>query len=412
MKEARHLMRDEIEVRQNLTVNSMRENWQRSGNVWYVTGPWATDKSFPANNVLTRKKFRGNIRQGNRFLPTPYEGMDHELIPGQIDDGPWHHDGKNPPKSGLAYPPTGGGFYKRTYRKNVGSFAHFDEWKAFLAYDIHGNPLVPDDLVDACRNNLLANIKAQKMDLSETIGEGLLEIGTMVEQVGRFVKAVHAAWRRDWRAVARHLQIDRGIATIDTIGDNWLAYKFGWKPLLDDITNGRQNILDALAAEDSYITARATAVRQVPAWTRTPDATGDLEFVVEMKAWYEVDDNWLQGIQQLGLTNPLNTAWNIIPYSFVIDWFTGTGQFLSLLDSTLGLTLAGAYRLKVARQDIDVAGNFSHPWYSGNRYTAKVRGKAFTRETSFVIDLPTPRVRLGLDRNKLLTLLALLNQRT
>jgi hypothetical protein len=42
-------------------------------------------------------------------------------------------------------------------------------------------------------------------------------------------------------------------------------------------------------------------------------------------------------MSQLGMANPLSLAWELLPYSFVVDWFLPIGQFLSSLDYALGL---------------------------------------------------------------------------
>lgn len=43
----------------------------------------------------------------------------------------------------------------------------------------------------------------------------------------------------------------------------------------------------------------------------------------------------------MGLTNPLEVTWELLPFSFVADWFLPIGDYVSILDSTLGYILKG-----------------------------------------------------------------------
>lgn len=49
----------------------------------------------------------------------------------------------------------------------------------------------------------------------------------------------------------------------------------------------------------------------------------------------------LSTAQQLGLTNPAQLAWELVPFSFVVDWFIPVGDFFAQLDATLGWSYRG-----------------------------------------------------------------------
>jgi hypothetical protein len=46
-----------------------------------------------------------------------------------------------------------------------------------------------------------------------------------------------------------------------------------------------------------------------------------------------IDDSFYLTLQDVGLTNPLLTGWEITPYSFVLDWFVGVGDFLAAVNA-------------------------------------------------------------------------------
>ena len=55
----------------------------------------------------------------------------------------------------------------------------------------------------------------------------------------------------------------------------------------------------------------------------------------------DLEDNAISSLttsaSQIGLTNPALLAWDVLPFSFVVDWFLPLGGYLSSLDSMLGI---------------------------------------------------------------------------
>jgi hypothetical protein len=54
----------------------------------------------------------------------------------------------------------------------------------------------------------------------------------------------------------------------------------------------------------------------------------------------------LATINSLGLTNPIAVAWELVPFSFAVDWFLPVGNTLSALTAGQGLTWLGGYITK------------------------------------------------------------------
>jgi hypothetical protein len=52
-----------------------------------------------------------------------------------------------------------------------------------------------------------------------------------------------------------------------------------------------------------------------------------------------VTDPSLAFSSEIGLTNPAGLAWELLPYSFVVDWFIPIGGWLNGLTDTIGLGL-------------------------------------------------------------------------
>jgi hypothetical protein len=64
---------------------------------------------------------------------------------------------------------------------------------------------------------------------------------------------------------------------------------------------------------------------------------------------YYLENPLLRSLAQLGVTNPAELAWELIPFSFVFDWVLPIGSYLGALDATLGLTFRSGSRSELTR---------------------------------------------------------------
>jgi hypothetical protein len=124
----------------------------------------------------------------------------------------------------------------------------------------------------------------------------------------------------------------------DFLAKSWLEYSYGWKPLLKDVYDHAEALSSTLIATNFHVrTARgkAKADKQsdvmVPAQQfrhhYTPRSTKWVEFVVQ----YRLPEGAVNPMTAFGMTNPLLVAWELVPFSFVADWFLPVGQALEAL---------------------------------------------------------------------------------
>lgn len=121
----------------------------------------------------------------------------------------------------------------------------------------------------------------------------------------------------------------------------WLELNFGWAPLIDDI---RQ--MAAVMGQHVPIERISSSASGPIDWVQNASFPGGydnqsaygvkkLRYVSSVVA---VNPN-INLAKQLGLTNPVQVAWDAVPMSFVVDWFLPVNKFLSSLDLSLGITL-------------------------------------------------------------------------
>lgn len=62
------------------------------------------------------------------------------------------------------------------------------------------------------------------------------------------------------------------------------------------------------------------------------------------KIYYRVNDAEIRKCTGLGLLNPLQVAWETVPFSFMLDWLLPVGDFLEALDAVRGLDFIAGSR--------------------------------------------------------------------
>jgi len=127
----------------------------------------------------------------------------------------------------------------------------------------------------------------------------------------------------------------------------WLEFQYGWRPLVSSAQGSIETFQQSLEKGEivkvqSYY--RETFERVVNSTTQPSSwQYQDSENVtkgsykVGYTIYYKLVNTDNHNMAATGFSNPLNLGWELIPFSFVVDWFVGIGNYLSSLDATLGL---------------------------------------------------------------------------
>jgi hypothetical protein len=74
-----------------------------------------------------------------------------------------------------------------------------------------------------------------------------------------------------------------------------------------------------------------------------------------------MDNPLLALFSQTGFTNPINLLWELIPFSFVADWFLPIGSYLEALKAWEGATFLGGSRTLFTRVKTDSTVAYNGP---------------------------------------------------
>lgn len=188
------------------------------------------------------------------------------------------------------------------------------------------------------------------------MGQSCLMIYSRMKQIVDLIRAIK---KLDVAAVGNVLEasVVRKPGKDGTIGNvrwtksfanNWLEFSFGWVPLIGDVFAA----MDVLQSPIKSIRPKATG-SSGPIKSSTTSGSKPSGFYTEdtynlwarCKTGCEVTINNpnLFLLNNLGLANPGTVIWEIIPFSFVIDYFATVNAFLSSGTDFLGLGISNAY---------------------------------------------------------------------
>lgn len=121
----------------------------------------------------------------------------------------------------------------------------------------------------------------------------------------------------------------------DAASNLWLESRYGWLPFMSDVHDSMNTLMDLSDYEPSLIgRTRATIRQQWQVQVKTTQHGGT-------RRYYDLDQSmravWFwkpkAGLipAKLGLLNPALVAWELVPFSFVADWFIPIGDYLEFL---------------------------------------------------------------------------------
>lgn len=166
--------------------------------------------------------------------------------------------------------------------------------------------------------------------------------------------------------------------------DLWLEYSFGWSPLLGDIYNAANAMSQPVpAGRCSGRGIERNDFYQDPSVSSfTQQLYGRVR--VRLVADVYVTNPNLYLLQHVGLANPFLVAWEIIPWSFMVDWVFDVSTFLGSFTDFLGCTLQNTNYVAFGTWN----GTATWRWVDGRRFTNSGRAWAVRRNTGLYRPMP------------------------
>lgn len=200
---------------------------------------------------------------------------------------------------------------------------------------------------DVSRNILLEKLRGESLNLIDIYRErratsdlvmGFIDKSMFTIRNWRRPRAVLRKWgyktvsRRQLRAVRTALR------NVDTYGDAWFTYWFAIRPAIGDV---HAAINTCYNVEKRLTRKKRNSKTKVEHLVETNECDISVDAFMRIGVSYTVSDTTLASIALV--ENPAEGLWEAIPWTWVLDYVVNVGQYLGLLNATLGLSFLSGY---------------------------------------------------------------------
>lgn len=192
-------------------------------------------------------------------------------------------------------------------------------------------------------NQARARFRGQLYKDSASLGVTFAQGRQALDMIGNKF-SLAASQMSELIALARRHMAAGGQRNAKTLAGQFLEYQFGWKPLVSDILGSLNTLINA------FPQSGAIAATGMSDWTdqqynnttmpyqysTEKDMSGTV--ITTVSARYRVTNPNLWLAERLGLINVGAVAWDLVPWSFVVNMFVSTGALVNNLSDFAGLT--------------------------------------------------------------------------
>lgn len=299
----------------------------------------------PTAKMVSESVTRSRRHKPKGFLnPLPYSFNRVEYVKAQ---GTVTYKNKSQPKGSVYSGFVGGG----------GSYARFDSassWSSTFAE-------LSNASFSASDNIALIKVRLKAKDSTVNYGQALAERNQTARLLGDTCHSLVGMYRalrkgdadglvriagktkkRLSKKQKKHLRYTAKNARMDASA-RWLEIQYGWRPFMDDIWGSIEN-LGKQPVDNFYYTEKGSCLKVIDHSVNSDAIGGSYGRGTcwvkgEMRSRYIVIGlprmNPGGFAAQMGLSNPALLAWELTPFSFVVDWALPIGDYLDSLDAML-----------------------------------------------------------------------------
>lgn len=285
--------------------------------------------------------------------------------------------------------------------------------------------VIPEDLSNGAYDRALMRFR-QKLtrngaELAVVFAERRQTARTILDGLTRITAAAVALRSANWRAFTTALSMsETATRTVrrrfrevqrtpirERLANHWLEYSYGWVPLLHDIYDSAELLADlhlGRKLSSQRVSAECTVEAPVQydnfqGWDYNSSLYYKIRGKQKLRArfvgWVSVADEELTLLARTGLNNPASVAWELVPYSFIVDWVIPFGDYVKALNELDGLDVTNISLSTSYTTDINVS-VFAHngPFSPGHvdAYGEKTE-KHFVYQRVGLATVPLPYLR-------------------
>jgi len=330
----------------------------------------------------------------------------------------------DPDTHGNFFTPNAQNYFKRYRQWYIGSDIYIDDNSSSEVLGVQ--QYTPTDIHDVGYSVNTVNKCIDK--LNEAV-RGTLDLSIDVAESHQTVNMIRDCYkvlsRSSYYLYRMYSQLRRGNPT--ALADLWLQYQYGVKPLMSDVYDTMKRVMHP---ENAYRTIRVRASDKQEYVDKYSFGTiGDGEAIetvktfisnrCEIKCDINTSQDSLASLAGYTSLNPVSIVWELVPYSFVVDWVIDVGGYLRGLETaaTFNQSFIRGYQTESVKSRVTgtIDGSGKYPTAHGRRsvsFTSGMVEKTF-KKRRVLLDYPVPRfpqVKPSLGPQRLISAASLLSQ--
>lgn len=219
---------------------------------------------------------------------------------------------------------------------------------------------IPTNLWNRIITELLNKAGHRQWSMGEDLAEAHKTVNHLARTVSDLARFLLDFRRGHYTKAFKRLGVSKkGLGSGKTASERWLEYQYGWLPLVNSVYDASQVASKGLSRPSLIrVTRRISPYSEFDFSANSYGAgtganpgrkvVGHGQSSAQGYMYFRLKSEFLSGMSQLGLVNPAEIAWALVPYSFVVDWVLPVQNVLQAMTDTLGLTFVdGAVTYRV-----------------------------------------------------------------
>lgn len=284
------------------------------------------------------------LRAAQGYLPTqPLDELQETWETPKVDVW-WYHDGWR--EKQLTSPLV---LSLPSYSNNYFSNPWYNSWAT-------------ENLLSSVKLKTLSKARDMKVNLAVAFGEGRKTVAMMGETARTLGKAYRHFRKGRFAEAAKALGIAKPSGAA---ANNWLAYNYGWMPLVSDLVGlaelaaqhlnnlrkPRFSVRSRMDYQDEFLWNPWTSysIQWGSLAVTWPQSRREVEVQSGLICEVVFTEKALAAQVGVGPIDLTLLAWELIPFSFVFDWLISVGTWLEAQGSLSGLTVLDGWTTKTVR---------------------------------------------------------------
>lgn len=188
--------------------------------------------------------------------------------------------------------------------------------------------------INKALGRILAQAKGHSLQLGVELGQARQTVNLVVDTLGKLGRSALALRRGDFSTAARQLGATPRTSRLKAkdVSGRWLELQYGWLPLISSVHDASQAYA-AITDGPRKMVFTSSCKRKTTYYYLGPgDGVNATQDFIDRRSYMFEQTEDLSIPRSLGLENPLSVAWELIPWSFVVDWFVPIGTYLENLN--------------------------------------------------------------------------------